>query len=217
MALNTNRFVNLFILFGHIQYLVLTTIAMFFYPGGHMFDHLAVGYSFRYNFFSDLGHALSFSGVDNTISSTLNTIALPIIGLAQLVFYIREYINWRKPTALRICTLIFGGISSIGVLLIAYFPNDVEHQLHMMAVYFWLLGFLGCAIIYIYFNLSGTVKSYKSFAFTIPLLVLIASQLIQSHYQWIDLMPLTQKLLVYYMVFWFVFFTFRSESLTLHH
>ena len=42
---------------------------MFFYPGGNINDPHQIGYSFSYNFFSDLGTTISYSGQDNFIDT----------------------------------------------------------------------------------------------------------------------------------------------------
>ena len=48
-------------LFGPIQFIVLSTVAMFYYGGGTAWNHDALGYTFWQNFLSDLGRTVSYS------------------------------------------------------------------------------------------------------------------------------------------------------------
>ena len=76
---------------GCIQFVVLTTVAMFFYPGGTHADHSTVGYSFWSNFFSDLGLITAHSGDANTVSFSLFVTALSLAALALVLFFAAVY------------------------------------------------------------------------------------------------------------------------------
>ncbi len=53
---------------GCVGYVVLTTIAMFFYGGGSEMDPTSPGFSLAKNYLGDLVRTVSHSGKDNTIS-----------------------------------------------------------------------------------------------------------------------------------------------------
>jgi hypothetical protein len=74
--MNWRRWAFVLAMAGCVQFIVLTTVAMFYYPGGTYTNHDAVGYSFWYNFFSDLGRRATFSGASNTVSHILFVTAL---------------------------------------------------------------------------------------------------------------------------------------------
>ena len=69
-------------------FFILNIVAMFFYPGGNINDPHQIGYSFSYNFFSDLGTTISYSGHDNFISCLIFNFSLILVGLCfSLLFY----------------------------------------------------------------------------------------------------------------------------------
>ena len=78
----------IFVIIGSALYVILTFIGMILYPGGNAVDNNQPGYSFFYNFFSDLGRSKSFSGQDNTISMVLYIIATGLFGLSIIPFSI---------------------------------------------------------------------------------------------------------------------------------
>ena len=70
------------LLFAAAEFIVLTLVAMFTYPGGTMFDRGTHGYRFLGNPFSDLGMTHTWSGAANPISQPLFAVALGTVGLA---------------------------------------------------------------------------------------------------------------------------------------
>lgn len=77
--MNTNlrswrRWAFVLTMVGCVLYIVLTSVAMFYYPGGTESNHSTVGYSLS-NYLSDLGRQTAFSGDSNTISRLLFGIA----------------------------------------------------------------------------------------------------------------------------------------------
>lgn len=69
------------------MFVVLTAIAMLFYPGGTTADPEAPRYLFHQNFFSDLGLTEAKSGESNTISAVLFIIALSLAGGVLALFF----------------------------------------------------------------------------------------------------------------------------------
>ena len=64
---------------GLMQFLLFSTIAMFYYGGGTSWNKLAEGYTFWHNVMSDLGRTVSYSGLSNTVSSTIFNSSLIIV------------------------------------------------------------------------------------------------------------------------------------------
>ena len=84
---NWRQYIFLATIVGCIQFVLLTFIAMLFYPGGTHDNPAAKGYSFFNNFFSDLGLTVTPSGETTTISFTLFTLSLTLAGLAIILFF----------------------------------------------------------------------------------------------------------------------------------
>ena len=85
-SLNWRRWAFILGMAGCAQFIVLTVIAMFFYPGGTKANPETAGYSFWSNFFSDLGRTATYAGDSNTVSSSLFITAL-LLGALVLVFF----------------------------------------------------------------------------------------------------------------------------------
>ena len=66
---------------GCIEFVIFSTIAMFFYGRGTSWDKSAEGYTFWHNVLSDLGRTISYSGVPNTVSSPMFNVALSFFGI----------------------------------------------------------------------------------------------------------------------------------------
>jgi hypothetical protein len=62
---------SLWVMIACVQFVVLTFVAMLFYPGGTMADPTASGYPFLNNLFGDLGWTQTRAGQPNTVSAIL--------------------------------------------------------------------------------------------------------------------------------------------------
>ena len=71
-----------------VQFLILTNIAMIFYPGGTFSDPNTNGYSFFGNLFSDLGRYIAHSGESNLISCLMYNSSLFIMGVLLIPYFI---------------------------------------------------------------------------------------------------------------------------------
>ncbi|MBY8984794.1 MAG: hypothetical protein KGD65_06995 [Candidatus Lokiarchaeota archaeon] len=126
---------------GSLQFVLLTTIAMYFYKGGTYIDPTPVGYIFWQNYFSDLGRTVAHSGIPNTISFVLFTVTLSLWGITQIPFYItfptlfKSYSNLRKVSICGSSLAIISGISYVGI---AFTPSDIAGSLHDLFV---VIGF----------------------------------------------------------------------------
>lgn len=116
-----------------IAFVLLTTLAMLFYPGGTQKTPHHAGYSLGLNFFSDLGRARALNGAPNPISSLLFLLALFSAGAAIMVFFIAfASFFWTNLTSrvLALLSLYFGllaGAAFIGVALVTADRNSALH------------------------------------------------------------------------------------------
>ncbi|OLS12795.1 MAG: hypothetical protein RBG13Loki_3577 [Promethearchaeota archaeon CR_4] len=128
---------------GTVQYVLLTILAMFFYPGGTAGNHNTAGYSFTENFFSDLGRTLALNGDVNTISMSLFTFALSVSSFLFIPYLITLPGVFTKRDAKIICYIssIIGIFTAICFAGIAFLPWDLY--------YFEHLGLVGLAFLFI--------------------------------------------------------------------
>jgi hypothetical membrane protein len=131
-----------------ILFVVLSSVAMIFYPGGIKNDSSTHGYSFLLNYFSDLGRFRARNGVTNTVSSVLFTSALALAGLGLTLFFSAFAGLFRDGLFLRVVALwsgalgILAGICFVGV---AFTPSDVS-RLHGTFVIWAFRFFLGAVL-----------------------------------------------------------------------
>ena len=92
---------------GSVQFIILPIIAMFFYGGGTAWGNTAEGYTFWQNFLSDLGRTVSYSGVENTVSSPLFNFSLGLFGITLILLYSASF---------RLFSFVFAGFSFISNL-----------------------------------------------------------------------------------------------------
>ncbi len=119
---------------GVIQFFVLCTIAMLFYPGGTELNPNINGYSFFMNAYSDLGRIYSPSGISNTISRMLYVIALISINVLLIPFYLSMNYFFRENNTERIFSplaTICGIISALFGIGTALFPVDLFPTIHL--------------------------------------------------------------------------------------
>ena len=77
----------LLVMAGCLQFVVVSMVAMSFYPGGTYSDNSTAGYAFTQNFFSDLGRTAAHDGAPNTASMALFIITVCLAGLSLIVFF----------------------------------------------------------------------------------------------------------------------------------
>ena len=130
---------------GCVQFLLLSTVAMFFYPGGTYSDEDTAGYAFTQNFFSDLGRTAAHNGDSNTVSMVLFIIALSVAGMSLILFFLTvppHFAENRTARRLSIAGSTVGVISGIGFIGIAAVPADVNLTVHRLFVEVAFTGFL---------------------------------------------------------------------------
>ncbi len=101
--------------------MVLTLLAMLFYPGGTLYDASTAGYSFFGNFFSELGLTVTYYGKSNAVSAVIFTFSLTVLGIGIAAFFaVTQYIVGaaRSGRATARAGAVFGiaaGLAFIGV------------------------------------------------------------------------------------------------------
>jgi hypothetical protein len=128
-----------------ILFFVLTIIAMQLYPGGTITDAHVHGYSFFFNFLSDLGRAATPNGQSNLPARILFTTALSMGSLGVALFFVAMTQFFPAPGRAQllsrlsaICSLVTC-ICFIGVALM---PVDLVPQIHYAFLNAALLAFL---------------------------------------------------------------------------
>jgi hypothetical protein len=140
-----------FVRFSAIQFLILTVVAMFLYPGGTSADPTTIGYSFTENFFSTLGLISAENGDANTVSAILFFIALTVAGLGLITFFVAIFPLFWESRVQRILALIgsvfgiFAGVSFIGV---AFTPADLFIDAHVQFVLWAFQAFFVAVLCY---------------------------------------------------------------------
>lgn len=140
-----------FTLIASLQFVLLTLIAMPFYPGGTHTDPTTSGYSFFRNFFSSLGLTVAPNGETNTIAAILFFIALSVAGLGLVVYFIVEPQFFWHRRSLRILSIlgsivgVFTGLCFMGV---AFTPADLFLEAHKWFVINAFRSFLVVVLFY---------------------------------------------------------------------
>jgi hypothetical membrane protein len=136
---------------GCIQFVVLTVIAMVFYPGGTHGDPTTKGYSFFRNFFSDLGLTETFSGDPKFVSFLLFTLAMVFAGAALATFFV-AFPSFFSSSPLGKWLSILGsiagilsGLAFIGVAL----PGNLYPEPHELSVRITFLAFFVAVLSYL--------------------------------------------------------------------
>jgi hypothetical protein len=118
---------------GCILFIALTTIAMFFYPGGTATDATTRGYSFFENFFSDLGRTESRTGEANTVAAVLFLVALTLAGSGLGLFFAAfPQFFWQMwpGRVLSILGSLFGLGAAISFVGVAFTPANLSVGAH---------------------------------------------------------------------------------------
>jgi len=145
------KHVYLFVVIGCGIFVVLTVTAMFAYPGGTYTDETTVGYDFFRNFFSDLGLVTALNGEPNTVSLILFFIALTMVGIGLILFFIafRDFFT-SDPTEnlLSLIGAVIGTASGLCFVGIACAPYDVLFDIHYELVFWAFRTFLVAVAVY---------------------------------------------------------------------
>ena len=166
---SVGRLACLVTVFGVMQFLLLTFLAAFFYPGGY--DYF--GY-----YFSDLGAVIARNGEPNPISAILFSVALTIVAIALIPFWLilrSIFEESRLGGVLSTLGSIVGLTSSPFIIGVALFPIDTQLDTHILATLIFFSLFVLSTIFYSiaiilnknhsnYFGLVGIVLFVVSLA-----------------------------------------------------
>jgi len=136
------RLACLVTIFGVGQFLLLTFLAALFYPGGY--DYF--GY-----YFSDLGAVEARNGEPNSISRLLFSMALTMIALTLIPFWLiirRLFRESKVEKVLSVLGSILGLLSSPFAIGVGLFPIDTQLETHFIVTLILVLLFALASLLY---------------------------------------------------------------------
>ncbi len=146
---SSRRRAFLAVVIGCVQFVLLTVVAMWFYPGGTIIDPTISGYSFFGNFFSELGLTQTRAGQPNTVSAMLFVIALTLAGAGLGLFFVAFRAFFTQSLSGKVLSAIgslFGVISGLCFVGVAFTPANVYGRAHGQFV-FWAFEAFPIAVI----------------------------------------------------------------------
>ena len=140
-------------IFGAIQFLLLTSYAMWIYPGGTIHERGLESYSFLTNYFSDLGRTRNFRGELNSTCHNLFKATLTISGVCIILFFsiLPSFFKHEVAKILSYCALFCGmmaGACYIGIGWIAWNENYWGH------IFFVTRGFIAFLMMSLFYTLA---------------------------------------------------------------
>ena len=159
-------------IFGVLQFFLLTFLAALFYPGGY--DYF--GY-----YFSDLGAVAARNGEPNIISRALFSVALTIVALALIPFWLVIRRLFTESTVERVFGAVgsaSGLISSPFIVGVALFPIDTQLDTHILVTLTFFSLFVLASLLYsIAITLNKSYSNYSGLAgvvlFAVSLVILM--------------------------------------------
>ncbi len=137
-------------LLGAIQFLLLTILAMWLYPGGTIHEPQLESYAFFTNYFSDLGRTYTFDRTPNLLCHYLFKATLSITGGSLILFFI-AIPGLFEAEAAKVCISIatlFGVAAGLCYIGIGWVPWDIDYWNHVGFVRTGFLAFLGMTVFY---------------------------------------------------------------------
>ncbi len=179
---------------GTSQFLLLTILAMIFYPGG---------YSFWEYHFSDLGREVAISGTKNGFSRVLWTTTVLITSICLIFFFLMMITLFRENTFERVLSYIgsFLGVISMPLLAgVGLYPTDTygsEHDFSQM--YFFLFFSLSIMT----YSVAIILKKNYFFGYGVFGFVLASIAITYAMTDLFDpISTVTQKLIIYSYISW---------------
>ena len=201
---NWTKILGIIGVLGLVQFLLFSTVAMFFYSGGTSWNKLAEGYTFWHNVMSDLGRTVSYSGLSNTISSRIFNSSLMIFGISIIIIYLNMSKSFLLSRNIVYFTKIIGLISGLGMIGVALTPDDILSDEHMLAVWIWILSLTTVLILFIVSKVTHQIYDsifYVSAILLFAVLTHIGQGLLDM---WSPIVATTQKIVVYLNVLWYL-------------
>ncbi|HUU77569.1 MAG TPA: DUF998 domain-containing protein [candidate division Zixibacteria bacterium] len=206
----------IFTVIGCIQFLILTSLAMIFYPGGTRDNYYETKYNFLENFFSDLGRVETFLGESNIISHSLFTTALTIVGLALIAYFIifPFFIKENKAAKwLSIIGSINGIVSGINYIGIGFAPYDIRPEIGALHTNFVYIAFTSSILTILLYTIAIFLEreypNVYSWIFIIFGIILVGYLIIlyagpsTSNYTGLLINVVGQKIIIYSEIIFF--------------
>lgn len=163
--------IYLIVMVSLLIFLIGTSISMIFYGGGHFCDPSNPGYSFSYNYFSDLGTSVSWTGKSNMISMIIFMISICCLGIGMILFFmvlpqnIKKVKLAKKFSKLGSIQGILSGTCAIGV---GFAPGDLMPLWHGIIAIFLYIFLAGASIFFgIAFLKEKSIPKLNSFIFLV--------------------------------------------------
>jgi hypothetical protein len=183
---------------GAMQFIIITIIAMFFYPGGYLF--------FEYTF-SYLGTTVAENGADNSISRFLFVLACTLTAILLNPFWVvmpTLFLNNKSIKYLSLLGSLCGIVSSPFLYLLAIIPGDIDFVGHIIATNVFFLLFAAAIIIYSITILLNkeyqNVYGWVGIAFSV--IIILYPLVFRNIYA---IRSLMQRIVVYGFVLWIVY------------
>ena len=112
---------------GIFLFVILNFISMLTYPGGTIIEPGTKGYSFFYNFLSNLGESTAKNGEDNIVSAYLFNSSMLILAISYFLFYVsylRIQLKFNRNKILNFFSLSTIIISLVSFVLVGVFSAD---------------------------------------------------------------------------------------------
>ena len=167
---------------GIFLFVILNFISMVIYPGGTIIEPETKGYSFFYNFLSNLGESTAKNGEDNIVSAYLFNSSMLILAISYFLFYVsylRIQLKFNRNKILNFFSLSTIIISLVSFVLVAVFSADnstFDIHVFFVKVAFRLLMIHCFVQLFIVYksNLSKTMLMSSSiFCFVLLLFIIV--------------------------------------------
>ena len=180
--------------FGGVQFVILTLIAMFLYPDG---------YSFAEDYLSHLGTTITYDNFSpNMICRILFLVACVLAGVSLIPFWIAMTTLFKESEIAKYFGYIgsfLGLISSPLLMAVGIFPGDTHYIEHAFSArYFFMLfalAILVCSIAILLKDDYHNVYAFVGFAFSILILLYTSGFFAPIN-------SLMQKVIIYGFISW---------------
>ena len=167
---------------GIFLFVILNFISMLTYPGGTIIEPDTKGYSFFYNFLSNLGESTAKNGEDNIVSAYLFNSSMLTLALSYFLFYVsylRIQLKFNRNKILNFFSFSTIIISLVSFVLVGVFSADnstFDIHVFFVKVAFRLLlihCFIQLFIIYKSKLSKGMLVSSSIFCFILLLFIIV--------------------------------------------
>ena len=167
---------------GIFLFVILNFISMLTYPGGTIIEPGTKGYSFFYNFLSNLGESTAKNGEDNIVSAYLFNSSMLTLALSYFLFYmsyLRIQLKFNRNKILNFFSFSTIIISLVSFVLVGVFSADnstFDIHVFFVKVAFRLLlihCFIQLFIVYKSKLSKGMLVSSSIFCFILLLFIIV--------------------------------------------